>query len=118
ASRARNDDLTDGRGPSLTAPRSISIPLVMDTLARLENTIAERRKAASSESYVAQLNARGLPVMARKLGEEAVEVTIAAISDTREELIGESADLLFHLLVLLSARDISIADVLAELDRR
>lgn len=90
----------------------------MDTLARLENTIAERRKAPSAESYVAQLNARGLPVMARKLGEEAVEATIAALAGSREELIGESADLLFHLMVLLAAKDVRLADVLAELDRR
>ena len=90
----------------------------MDTLARLENTIAQRRRAASADSYVAQLNARGLPVMARKLGEEAVETTIAALAGSREELIGESADLLFHLLVMLGAKDIALADVMAELDRR
>lgn len=90
----------------------------MDTLSRLEQTIAQRREAAPDTSYVAQLHARGLPVIARKLGEEAVETVIAALSGDRRELVGEAADLLFHLLVLLSARDVTLAEVLAELDRR
>ena len=90
----------------------------MDTLARLERTIAERRAGAAPGSYVAQLQARGLPVMARKLGEEAVEAAIASLAGSREELVGEAADLLFHLLVLLSEKGIALADVLAELDRR
>lgn len=90
----------------------------MDTLARLEQTIAARRKAPPDESYVAQLHARGLPVIARKLGEEGVEAVVAALAGSREELVGEGADLLFHLLVLLSARDIPLVEVLAELDRR
>lgn len=90
----------------------------MDTLSRLEQTIAQRRTAAAEESYVAQLHARGLPVIARKLGEEAVETVIAALSGERDELVGEAADILFHLLVLLSARDVPLAEVLAELDRR
>jgi phosphoribosyl-ATP pyrophosphohydrolase len=90
----------------------------MDTLIRLEQTIARRRSASPEQSYVAQLHARGLPVIARKLGEEAVETVIAALSGTREELTGEAADLMFHLLVLLSEKDIPLADVLAELDRR
>ncbi|MDD3797845.1 MAG: phosphoribosyl-ATP diphosphatase [Novosphingobium sp.] len=89
-----------------------------DILARLEQTIASRRTAAPEESYVAQLNARGLPVMARKLGEEAVEAAIAALAGSRGELVGEAADVLFHLMVLLGAKDIALADVLAELDRR
>jgi phosphoribosyl-ATP pyrophosphohydrolase len=89
-----------------------------DTLERLEATIAQRRSAAPGESYVAQLNARGLPVMARKLGEEAVEAVIASLTGTPEELASEAADLLFHLLVLLGARDIPLAQVLAELERR
>jgi phosphoribosyl-ATP pyrophosphohydrolase len=87
-------------------------------LTRLEATIARRRSASPEQSYVAQLRARGLPVIARKLGEEAVEAVIAALSGTREELTGEAADLIFHLLVLLQEKDIALADVLAELDRR
>ena len=90
----------------------------MDTLTRLETTIAQRRTASPEQSYVAQLRARGLPVIARKLGEEAVEAVIAALSGTREELTGEAADLMFHLLVLLAERDVPLAEVLAELDRR
>jgi len=89
-----------------------------DILTRLEATIASRRQAAPESSYVAQLNARGLPVIARKLGEEAVEAAIAAIAHEREEVVGEAADVIFHLLVLLGARNIPLAEVLAELDRR
>ncbi len=90
----------------------------MDTLNRLEQVIAERRNASPDTSYVAKLNSKGLEKIAQKLGEEATEAVIAALSGSREELVGESADLLFHLLVLLGAKDIPLADVLAELDRR
>ena len=90
----------------------------MDTLTRLEATIANRREADPDASYVAQLNHRGLPIMARKLGEEAVEACVAALSGSREELVGEAADVLFHLMVLLGAKDVSLTEVLAELDRR
>ena len=90
----------------------------MDTLSRLEKTIAERRTAAPEASYVASLNAKGLPKIAQKLGEEATETVIAALAGSREELAGEAADLLFHLMVLLGAKDVALADVLAELDRR
>jgi phosphoribosyl-ATP pyrophosphohydrolase len=87
-------------------------------LQQLEQVIASRRSADPSASYVAQLHARGLPVIARKLGEEAVETVIAALSGNEDELVGEAADLLFHLLVLLSAKNIALDDVLAELERR
>ena len=90
----------------------------MDTLTRLEATIAARRAASPDESYVASLHTKGLPKIAQKLGEEATEAVIAALAGTREELVGEAADTLFHLLVLLVAKDIPLADVLAELDRR
>ncbi|MEO0700003.1 MAG: phosphoribosyl-ATP diphosphatase, partial [Pseudomonadota bacterium] len=59
-----------------------------------------------------------LPKIAQKLGEEATEAVIAAVSGSNEELVGESADLLFHLLVLLNAKGVSLDHVLAELDRR
>lgn len=88
------------------------------TLARLEAVIAARRSADPESSYVAKLNARGLPKIAQKLGEEAVEAVIAAMGDDRKGLVGEAADLLFHLLVLLDAKGIPLAEVLAELDRR
>jgi len=90
----------------------------MDTLARLEATIAQRRSASPDSSYVAKLNAKGLPKICEKVGEEATETVIAALTGNDTELTGEAADLLFHLLVLLGARDIPLADVLAELDRR
>lgn len=90
----------------------------MDTLSRLAATIAARRDADPETSWVAKLNARGVPVIAKKLGEEAVETLIAALSGSREELVGEAADVLFHLLVLLDAKGVSLDEVLAELDRR
>lgn len=88
------------------------------TLARLEATIAARRTADPSTSYVAKLHARGVGKIAQKVGEEATETVIAALSGSADELTGEAADLLFHLLVLLGARDVPLAAVLAELDRR
>ena len=90
----------------------------MNTLERLEKTIASRRAASPDESYVARLNAKGLPKIAQKIGEEATEAVIAALSGSEEELVGESADLLFHLLVLLDAKGVAFDHVLAELDRR
>ena len=90
----------------------------MDTLSRLAATIAARRGADPETSWVAKLNARGVPVIARKLGEEAVETVIAALSGSREELIGEAADILFHLLVLLDAKGVALDEVMVELDRR
>lgn len=94
------------------------IALSMDTLSRLAATIAARRDADPATSWVAKLHARGLPVIAKKLGEEAVEAVIAALTGSREELIGEAADTLFHLLVLLDAKGVNLDEVLAELDRR
>lgn len=90
----------------------------METLTRLEQTVTERLGADPGSSYVASLKARGLPVIARKLGEEAVETVIAALSGSEEELVGEAADVLFHLTVLLAAKGVPLADVMAELDRR
>jgi phosphoribosyl-ATP pyrophosphohydrolase len=90
----------------------------MDTLSRLAATIAARRSADPETSWVAKLNARGVPVIARKLGEEAVETVVAALSGSREDLVGESADVLFHLLVLLDAKGVSLGEVYAELERR
>ncbi|ABC64002.1 phosphoribosyl-ATP diphosphatase [Erythrobacter litoralis] len=90
----------------------------MNTLQRLEATIAARRNADPDSSYVARLNAKGLPKMAEKVGEEATETVIAALTGSDEELVGEGADLIFHLLVLLQARGVSLDQVLAELDRR
>ena len=89
-----------------------------DGLKRLEATIKDRRSADPTTSYVAKLTAQGRAKMAQKLGEEAVETVIAAMSDARDATISEAADLLFHLLVLLADMGISVADVEAELARR
>jgi phosphoribosyl-ATP pyrophosphohydrolase len=89
-----------------------------ETLAILEATIARRRSADPATSYVASLFAKGRPKMAQKLGEEAVETVIAAIRGNQQEVIGEAADLLFHLTVLLAEMNIPLAAVMAELDRR
>lgn len=95
---------------------SSSIP--PETLSRLEATIAARLQADPQSSYVASLNAKGLGKIAKKLGEEATETVIAALCEDDRALTGEAADLIFHLMVLLGARGVPLADVLAELDRR
>jgi phosphoribosyl-ATP pyrophosphohydrolase len=89
-----------------------------DTLARLEQTIAARRGADPQSSYVAKLLTAGTPKIAQKLGEEAVETVIAALTADNGKLIAEASDLMFHLLVLLQDRGVAIADVLNELERR
>ena len=89
-----------------------------DTLHTLEATIARRRSADPASSYVASLFAKGRAKIAQKLGEEAVETVIAAMGDHPRAVTGEAADLLFHLMVLLADRGISLDAVLAELDRR
>lgn len=89
-----------------------------DILDTLEQTIRDRRKGDPAASYVAKLTARGRAKIAQKLGEEATEAVIAAIQDDKTELVKESADLLFHLLVLLADTGLSLDDVRAELARR
>ena len=89
-----------------------------DTLLTLEATIRDRRTADPASSYVAKLSARGRAKIAQKLGEEATETVIAAIRDDRAEITSEAADLIFHLLVLLTDADIPLDDVRAELRRR
>lgn len=89
-----------------------------ETLYSLEATIAARRDADPTSSYVAQLNAAGVAHIARKFGEEAVETVIASLSDDKAALIAEAADVLFHLLVLLNAKSVTLSDVEAELARR
>ena len=87
-------------------------------LTRLETTLHERRNADPATSYVANLHAKGIAKIAQMLGEEAVETVIAALTEDDAALTGEAADLLFHLLVLLDARNLSFADVVAELEHR
>lgn len=89
-----------------------------EVLKRLEATIAERRCASPDSSYVASLFAKGREKIAQKVGEEATETVIAALSGEPAKLTAEAADLIFHLMVLLADGDVSIDGVLAELDRR
>ncbi len=88
------------------------------TLADLEAIVAARADVADGSSYTRSLIDKGTPKCAQKLGEEAVETVIAAVSGSDEALIAESADLLYHLLVLLKARAIPLGAVHAELARR
>lgn len=90
----------------------------MFTLADLDARLAERAKAAPSESYTAKLIAKGTQKCAEKLGEEAVEAVIAAVTHDKPELIKESADVLYHLLVLLRAEGVELNDVMSELETR
>ncbi len=90
----------------------------METLVRLEATIAQRLTASPDESYVAKLHAKGLAKIAQKVGEEATETVIAALTSDEKELVGEAADLLFHLMVLLAEKGVALDKVLTELDRR
>jgi len=88
------------------------------TLADLERIIAERSSTSPNASWTAKLLAKGPARVAKKLGEEAIEAVIAAVENDKGALIGESADLLYHLLVLLRARGVLVQDVLDELERR
>lgn len=88
------------------------------TLSDLEAIVAARALASPDESWTAKLIAAGPERCARKFGEEAVELVIAATKGERPEIVAESADVLFHLLVLLKARGVTLDEVMAELDRR
>ena len=90
----------------------------MTTLENLAATITERASADPDSSWTAKLLAKGPEKCAEKFGEEAVEAIIEAVKNDRQGLVSESADVLFHLLVMLQSRDIPFQDVLAELDRR
>jgi phosphoribosyl-ATP pyrophosphohydrolase len=87
-------------------------------LERLWRIVESRRGADPQASYTAKLFARGREKIAQKLGEEAVEAVIEGVRGDREALVGESADLLYHLLVLWAASGVAPADVAAELQRR
>jgi len=90
----------------------------MSALDRLAATIAARRDADPDGSWTAKLLAKGPEKCAEKFGEEAVEAIIEAVKGDRERLTSEAADVVYHLLVMLAARDVTLADVEAELDRR
>ncbi len=88
------------------------------TLNDLEERIRERATASADESYTRTLLDRGVAHCARKLGEESLETVLAAVAEDRARLIAESADLLYHLLVLLHARGIALEEVEAALWER
>lgn len=88
------------------------------TLETLAKIIAERARAGGERSYTRKLLDEGPEKCAKKLGEEAVETAIAAISGDGKALVAESADLLYHLLVVLEARGVALSDVYAELEKR
>jgi len=88
------------------------------TLDDLDARLALRASASPEESYTAKLISRGIEKCAQKLGEEATEAVIAAVTANKPELIKESADVLYHLLVVLRASNIPLSAVMAELDTR
>ncbi|MCM2294440.1 phosphoribosyl-ATP diphosphatase [Allorhizobium sp. BGMRC 0089] len=88
------------------------------SLTDLEAIVANRAKASPDESWTAKLVASGQSKAAKKLGEEAIEAVMAAVTEDRANLIYESADLLYHLLVVLKIADIPLQTVLEELERR
>ena len=90
----------------------------MTALTRLAATIAARKGADPETSWTAKLLSKGPEKCAEKFGEEAVEAIIEAVKGDRDKLTAEAADVLYHLLVMLAARDVTLEDVLAELDRR
>ena len=90
----------------------------MSALERLAAVVASRQGVDPESSWTARLLARGPDKCAEKFGEEAVEAIIAAVKGDRTALIGEAADVVYHLLVMLAARDVTLQDVQAELARR
>ena len=88
------------------------------TLADLERIVAERASADPASSWTAKLVGAGMPKAAKKLGEEAVETVIAATSQGRAELVSETADLLYHLMVVLKIADVPLGEVMQELEGR
>lgn len=89
-----------------------------DTLDRLYAAILAKRGGDPAQSYVARISAKGRLKLAQKFGEEAVETIIAAVAQDRAALIGEAADTVFHLLLLLADAEVTLDDVRTELDRR
>ena len=87
-------------------------------LSDLEKRVKERAEASADVSYTRKLLDRGVAHCAKKLGEEAVEAAIAAVAEDRDRVIGEAADVLYHLLVVLHARGIALDEVEAELGAR
>jgi len=87
-------------------------------LSHLEQVIASKRNESPETSYTASLFAEGTTKMAQKVGEEGVEVALAAVAETKEDLLGECADLFYHTLVLLQNKDVELSEVMAVLQKR
>ena len=87
-------------------------------LVTLDRVIEQRKVATTDQSYTAKLFAAGPSRIAQKVGEEAVELAIASVQDGRARIIAEAADLVYHLLVLLRSHDLSLADLVNELEER
>lgn len=87
-------------------------------LAELERTVAARLAAGDEKSYTVKLVREGVKRIAQKVGEEGVETALAAVAGSDEDLRGEAADLLYHLIVLLRAKGLSLAGVMAVLEKR
>lgn len=87
-------------------------------LKKLEAIIATRGRSGDPQSWTAKLFNAGMPKAAQKMGEEAVEAVIAAVKGDREELVSESADLLYHWLVVLALAGVSVDEVMAKLESR
>jgi phosphoribosyl-ATP pyrophosphohydrolase len=94
------------------------MPMSSFSLSDLETIVRERAKAPPEQSWTAKLVAAGQSKAAKKLGEEAVEAVIAAVTNDQQNLTYEAADVLYHLLVVLKIADIPLADVMGELERR
>ena len=88
------------------------------TLHRLAATIESRKGADPETSWTAKLLAKGPEKAAQKFGEEAVEAIVEAVKGDRAKLVAEAADALYHLLVMCAARDVTLSDIEAELERR
>jgi phosphoribosyl-ATP pyrophosphohydrolase/phosphoribosyl-AMP cyclohydrolase len=87
-------------------------------LEQLEKVIAQRRGAPADSSYTASLLESGLHRISQKVGEEGVELALAGVSDDPKQIVAESADLLYHVMVLLAAKHLTLGEVVAELERR
>ncbi len=87
-------------------------------LATLEAVIRDRLENPATGSYTASLFASGRQRIAQKVGEEAVELALASVSDNREEVINEAADLVYHLLVLLRSQDLELGHIISRLQER
>lgn len=93
-------------------------PQGLGFLAKLENLIEDRKTADTDSSYTAKLLQGPLHKAAQKVGEEGVETALAAIAETDDGLVYEAADLIYHLMVLLAAKDVAFNDVISELQSR